>query len=96
MTAPTPQEVIHDLHVGFPETRRSALIQDAIAALAAVTAERDQARQQQDITKWALEQTQASLDQARQMLADAPHDSECWIQIAKVKSRPCTCWKSGL
>lgn len=60
MTAPTPQEVIHDLHVGFPETRRSALIQEAIDTLAAVTAERDQARSERDAWLRQLEEQATS------------------------------------
>lgn len=40
----------------------------------------------------------AELDQARQMLADAPHDQECGFTVGATRKydRSCTCWKAGL
>jgi hypothetical protein len=41
----------------------------------------------------------AQLGQARQMLADAPHDSSCDSLLASRHANfgfPCTCWKAGL
>lgn len=152
MTAPTPQEVIHDLRVGFPETRRSALIQEAIDALAAVTAERDQARQMLEhyrdeeeregwraLNKSSIEEpkrtcavpppgwlctreeghvgpcaarpvpykgdidaylgkVEVERDQARQRLADAPHEEGCMLGFIYEDGSvgTCDCWKAGL
>ena len=43
----------------------------------------------------------AERDQARQMLADAPHDQSCVANVwtddeQPFDARPCNCWKSGL
>jgi hypothetical protein len=71
-------------------------------ALAAVTAERNQARA--DLIKEtdhcrdtarALRQITARWDQARQMLADAPHEGWC-PQFHKRPEVTCMCWKAGL
>lgn len=76
-----------------------------IDALAAVTAERDDARREVEHQKWIKAQNTAALveqlDQARQMLADAPDGLGCSStppaddpnpQLAG----PCDCWKAGL
>ena len=42
--------------------------------------------------RWSTEQ----LDQARQMLADAPHRRSCSIASVWAEEPKCTCWKAGL
>jgi len=89
MTAPTPsadEQIVaslRDLTPGFGTEEEAAdRIEALAAALAAVTAERDQ---------------------ARQMLADAPHASCCYMSGAPggfsdpiYERVNCTCWKAGL
>ncbi|WP_152970159.1 hypothetical protein [Frigoribacterium sp. RIT-PI-h] len=71
-----------------------------IASLAAVTAERDDARREVEHQKWIKAQNTAALveqlDQARQMLADAPHDANACATWWGPQSAVCTCWKAGL
>lgn len=85
------------------------------ASLAAVTAERDQARAYLDGAEGQLRirsdeayeqrvramRAESLLDQARQMLADAPHEESCVANVwtddeQPFDARPCDCWKAGL
>lgn len=43
----------------------------------------------------ALATVAADRDQARQQLADAPHDIALCL-VAMGEAAPCTCWKAGL
>ena len=77
--------------------RRSMLC--AADALAAVTAERDDARREVEHQKWIkaknTEVLTGQLDQARQKLADAPHNPFCTFSPHS-PNLLCNCWKAGL
>lgn len=83
MNAPTPdgdalvKRLKRSVYYGNMNATTMNLLSEAANALAAVTAE---------------------LDQARQMLADAPHESGCGMTRLPgyLHSGECFCWKAGL
>jgi len=56
-------------------------------------------KQMREETRVLLDQALTERDQARQMLADAPHDYNCLMRIPvtmRIPEDKCTCWKAGL
>jgi hypothetical protein len=105
MTAPTP-EIVEMAHQflrfsvisGSPVSFNPPDLRALLDHVAAVTAERDQAvrelAEQKRINTSNLQTMTGQLDQARQMLADAPHEPDCFA--GTYDEEPCTCWKAGL
>lgn len=107
MTAPTPDldfdydTIYEDGRVDGYEAGRD---EDA-HALAAVTADRDDARrelaEQKRINASNLRVMTEQLELARQEIADAPHGESCVANVwtddeQPFDARPCDCWKAGL
>ena len=103
-SGPSMDEFLND-----PPNRKQLAIADAVLALvadtlAAVTAERDQwKRQSEKAAEWwrsenlERKRVENERDQARQMLADAPHDRTCGSHpMNGVSDHGCSCWKAGL
>jgi hypothetical protein len=108
MTAPTPDLNAKTAALLLREhALRAKTVDDAkwfhdVANLiAAVTAERDQAArelaEQKRINASNLQVMTEQLDQARQMLADAPHEFPCMADLPQSPADyVCDCWKAGL
>lgn len=100
MTAPTPEKLAAGVARQLQETL--AELTTTRATLAAVTAERDQALEALAATNklGAFEtgktigaaEVRKELDQARQMLADAPHE---FLECTRI-GLDCRCWKAKL
>jgi hypothetical protein len=107
MTAPTPdtspkmiEATVYDLHfqASNHETGDDAEWTHGVAdLLAAVTADRNASIQMHEQARALLDQTLTERDQARQMVADAPHACSCrQYYVNGVGDVGCTCWKVGL
>jgi hypothetical protein len=119
MTTSTDEQIVaslRNLTPGFGTEEEAAdRIESLVDALAAVTAERDQARAYLDGAEGQLRirsdeayeqrmratRAESLLDQARQMLADAPHGWACEFNFVPGLDRlpddaECTCWKAGM
>jgi hypothetical protein len=105
MTAPTLAEVIwYSKHVTSSTKPEFAAqeVQLVIDALAATTADRDDARrelaEQKQINTSNLRVVTEQLELARQTIADAPHGAYCVEFEATWRNGgdPCTCWKATL
>lgn len=90
MTAPTPYDTPTKLsdRIIFPSMRYAYLAgaADQELSVGQVAANLSACREM-------LDQVRAERDQARQMLADAPHADDCTLYWLR---GTCTCWKSGL
>lgn len=100
MTAPTPEKLAAGVARQLQETL--AELTTTRATLAAVTAERDRflalaqrADSQAEQLTGMASRFKDERDQARQMLADAPHDSFC-ASSHHFPNLTCDCWKAGL
>lgn len=118
MTVPTPHaDIIENLRAIVDSAGELIDDDDALAAqfaidaltrtadaLAAVTAERDQAvenarasQQMHEDARRLLNQTLMERDKLRERLADAPHGETCMsLQGFRKPLGPCDCWKAGL